>query len=181
MALRRSNAHDRSETIEIDAPFSPSNAPAEGRANRPVRSRCRASAAQDHGNADMMKLAVKAAVALVLTAAPAAAVTQTWNVSEQSTSGIALGQGTWAVTIDGDKVSGKAEMQYDDGKPYTYSFEGAKSESGYDVTLSGRSDKKDGCVWSGRLPKGADPQALKLAGKVQCATGGAFTIKSSQM
>lgn len=129
----------------------------------------------------MMKLAVKTAVVLLLTAAPAAAVTQMWNVSEQSSSGIALGQGTWAVSIDGDKLSGKAEMQYDDGKPYTYSFEGAKSESGYDINLTGRTDKKDGCVWSGRLPSGADPKSLKLIGKVQCASGGAFIIKSSQM
>jgi hypothetical protein len=129
----------------------------------------------------MIKLALKTAVVLVLTAAPAAAVTQMWNVSEQSTSGINLGQGTWAVTVDGDKLTGKAEMQYDDGKPFTYSFEGAKSEGGYNVNITERSDKKDGCVWSGRLPAGADPKSLKLIGKVQCTAGGAFVIKSSQM
>lgn len=129
----------------------------------------------------MMKFAVTTAVALVLTAAPAAAVTQMWNVSEQSSSGIALGQGTWAVSIDGDKLSGKADMQYDDGKPFTYSFEGAKSEGGYTVNLMNRTDKKDGCVWSAHLPAGADPKSLKLIGNVKCATGGGFVIKSSQM
>jgi hypothetical protein len=181
MALRRSTAHDRSETIERDAPFPPRTRPPQGALSVPFAADIADRLRKIMETPKMMKLAVKSAVALVLTVAPAAAVTQTWNVSEQSTSGIALGQGTWAVTIDGDKVSGKAEMQYDDGKPYTYSIEGAKSESGYDVTLSGRSDKKDGCVWSGRLPNGADPKSLKLAGKVQCATGGAFVIKSSQM
>jgi hypothetical protein len=120
-------------------------------------------------------------VALVSTSAPALAESQSWNVTEESASGVKSVQGTWAVTVDGDKLSGTADMQYVDGAPFAYSFAGAKSGAVYTVTLEGRSDNKKGCVWTGSAPAGGDAKSFRLVGKVVCEGAPGFTIRASRM
>ncbi|ATQ69263.1 MULTISPECIES: hypothetical protein [Methylosinus] len=127
----------------------------------------------------MLQLATKAAVALVLMSAPALA--ESWNVSEESNSGIKSSTGTWAVTADGDKLSGKAEMQSAEGAPTAYTFEGSKSGEVYTITIGEREDKLTGCVWTGAAPEKSDPKHFKLIGKVKCSSGPGFVIRASKM
>jgi hypothetical protein len=110
----------------------------------------------------MHKLALATAAAIAAFSAPAMAASQNWNVTEERTSGVKNGQGTWAVTIDGDKLTGSASLQLDNGKPLTYSLEGTIKDSVYTVKLDKRSDDKKGCVWTGHA------QTATAAGK---ATG----------
>jgi polyisoprenoid-binding protein YceI len=110
----------------------------------------------------MHKLALATAAAIAAFSAPAMAASQNWNVTEEHTSGVKNGQGTWAVTIDGDKLTGSASLQLDNGKPLTYSLEGTIKDSVYTVKLDKRSDDKKGCVWTGHA------QTVTAAGK---ATG----------
>jgi hypothetical protein len=97
----------------------------------------------------MRKLALATAAAIAAFSAPAMAASQNWNVTEENTSGVKHGQGTWAVTIDGDKLSGSASLQLDNGNPLTYSLEGTIKDGVYTVKLDKRSDDRKGCVWSG--------------------------------
>ncbi|HEY8065447.1 MAG TPA: hypothetical protein VIF40_12110 [Methylosinus sp.] len=129
----------------------------------------------------MLGLAAKAVVALVFVTTPALAAGQIWSVIEESSSGVMTVQGTWTMTGDGDKITGKADMQFDDGKPFAYSLEGSKKGDIYTVTLNGRSDDKSGCVWTGHIPAGADAGSAKLIGKAQCPSGSGFVIKASRM
>ena len=129
----------------------------------------------------MLQLATKAAVALVLMSAPALAESQSWNVSEESNSGIKSSTGTWAVTVDGDKLSGKAEMQTAEGSPSAYAFDGSKSGEVYTITIGDREDKLTGCVWTGAAPEKSDPKHFKLIGKVKCSSGPGFVIRASRM
>ena len=97
----------------------------------------------------MRKLALATAAAIAAFSAPAMAASQNWNVTEENTSGVKHGQGTWAVTIDGDKLSGSASLQLDNGNPLTYSLEGTIKDGVYTVKLDKRSDDKKDCVWTG--------------------------------
>lgn len=110
----------------------------------------------------MHKLALATAAAIAAFSAPAMAASQNWNVTEERSSGVKNGQGTWAVTIDGDKLTGSASLQLDNGKPLTYSLEGTIKDGVYTVKLDKRSDDKKGCVWTGHA------QTATAAGK---ATG----------
>ncbi len=97
----------------------------------------------------MNKFAFATAAAIAAFGAPAIAATQNWNVTEENTAGVKHGQGTWAVTIDGEKLNGSASLQLDNGTPLTYSLEGTSKDGVYTVQLDKRSDDKRGCVWTG--------------------------------
>ena len=97
----------------------------------------------------MNKFAFATAAAIAAFSAPAIAATQNWNVTEENTAGVKHGQGTWAVTIDGEKLNGSASLQLDNGTPLTYSLEGTSKDGVYTVKLDKRSDDKRGCVWTG--------------------------------
>ena len=101
----------------------------------------------------MHKLALATAAAIAAFSAPAMAASQNWNVTEENAAGVKHGQGTWAVTIDGDKLSGSASLQLDNGNPLTYSLEGTLKDGVYTVKLDKRSDDKKGCVWTGHAQK----------------------------
>jgi hypothetical protein len=117
----------------------------------------------------MHKLALATAAAIAAFSAPAMAASQNWNVTEENTSGVKHGQGTWAVTIDGDKLSGAASLQLDNGNPLTYSLEGAIKDGVYTVKLDKRSDDKKGCVWTGHAQKAtAAGMATGFVGDVVC-------------
>jgi hypothetical protein len=125
-----------------------------------------------------MKKSGLGAIALLLaTSAPVLAETQSWNVTEEGTTGIKTFQGTWAVTTTDGKISGKASMQSNTGAMQTYTFTGDVKDNAYTVKLEGREDGKSGCTWTGK-PRVEDGKAKGLVGDVACEKGGAFKIRA---
>ncbi len=96
----------------------------------------------------MIKLAFTTAVAVV--AFTASAYAAGYSVTEISTSGIKRANGTWTLTTEGDKVSGKAELQLDNGTPVTYKIDGKVEGGAYNLNLTDRTDGKKDCVWTGK-------------------------------
>ena len=79
------------------------------------------------------------------------------------------GQGNWAITRDGNKIKGTAEIQSDNGSMLTYKVEGEEAAGdNYTITMSDRSDGKKGCVWKGHPPSGAGSQQRGLVGYAEC-------------
>ncbi|PPD43942.1 MAG: hypothetical protein CTY15_08605 [Methylocystis sp.] len=101
----------------------------------------------------MIKLALTTAAAVV--AFSASAYAAGFSVTEIATSGIKRANGTWTVTAEGDKVSGKAEMQLDNGTPQTYKIDGKIEGGVYTLNLTDRTDGKKDCVWVGKPNEGA--------------------------
>ncbi len=100
------------------------------------------------GAKQMIKLALTTAVAVV--AFSASAFAGTFSVTEISSSGIKRANGTWTVTTDGAKVSGKADLQLDNGSPVTYKLDGKSEGGAYTLNLVDRTDGKKDCVWTGK-------------------------------
>lgn len=96
----------------------------------------------------MIKLALTTAAAVVAFGAPAFAAG--WNVTEIASSGIKRANGTWTLTTEGDKVSGKADLQLDNGSVLSYKLDGAVAGGVYTVKLVDRTDGKKDCVWTGK-------------------------------
>ena len=96
----------------------------------------------------MIKLAMTtAAVALAMTTG---ALAEKWSVTEQAASGIKYSSGTWTLGAEGDKVTGKAEMQLDNGTMLNYKLEGAVAGGVYTLNFVGRDDGKKNCVFTGK-------------------------------
>ena len=94
------------------------------------------------------------------------AFAETWSVSERLVSGINYASGTWNLNMQGEKLTGKAEMQIDNGTMLHYSLDGTVTGGVYSVTLVGRDDDKKNCVWTGKT---ADGQGGKvIAGQAEC-------------
>jgi hypothetical protein len=89
-------------------------------------------------------------------------------VTEESSSGIKGAQGNWTVNTDGNKFSGIAAMQANNGGELTYKFEGAIADGVYTVAMNDRSDGKKRCVWSGHAPAGTGTLKKGLIGYVEC-------------
>lgn len=112
----------------------------------------------------MKKMALATAFAALMISSNAFA--ETWSVSERMVSGINYASGTWNLNLQGDKLSGKAEMQIDNGTMLHYSIDGTVAGGVYTVTLVGRDDDKKNCVWTG---KSTDGQGGKvIAGQADC-------------
>ena len=127
----------------------------------------------------MVKLALSTAALLVALSTSALAASQVWNVTEEGDSGLKNGQGQWFVTIDGDnKLSGNANLLFDNGNPLTYALDGTKSGDEYTVNMSKRTDGKNGCVWSGHIPAGSDMKSHGLIGRAVCDGKVGFTIRA---
>ncbi len=119
----------------------------------------------------MIKLALTtAAVVLVSTTAFAAG---SFAVTEIAKSGIKRANGTWTVTTEGDKVSGKADMQLDNGTPQTYKIDGKIEGGVYTLNFADRTDGRKGCVWVGKPGDGAKV----YNGEVTCE-GDKFNIRA---
>jgi len=101
----------------------------------------------------MIKLALTTALAAA--AFSASAYAAQWNVTEANKAGIKRAQGTWTVATEGDKVSGKSEMQLDNGSVLTYKLEGELTGGVYTLKLVDRTDSKKNCVWTGKPVEGA--------------------------
>jgi hypothetical protein len=125
----------------------------------------------------MLRLALITAVAFVAFGGAAMAEKKSWLVTEEN-DGIKGAQGTWNVTLDGDKLSGDANMTYSNGTPLTYKIEGSVKDGVYTVNLLDRSDGKKGCVWTGHVPTGASTQTHGLVGYAPCE-GGKMVVRAS--
>ncbi len=116
----------------------------------------------------MRKLTLAATLAFLALGASAMAG-QAWNVTEEGTSGIKGAQGVWAVTVDGGKITGSADMQLTNGNPLTYKVDGSVKDGVYTINLVDRTDGKKGCVWTGHVPSAAGAQQTHgLIGEAQC-------------
>ena len=100
----------------------------------------------------MIKLSLTTAVAVV--AFSASAYAAGFAVTEIATSGIKRANGVWTVTNDGGKLSGKADMQLDNGTVVTYKLDGKLEGTTYTVNLNDRTDGKKDCVWTGAAKEG---------------------------
>jgi hypothetical protein len=103
---------------------------------------------------------------------------QAWNVNEISTAGIKTSQGVWTVNAEGGKLTGKAEMQLDNGNTLTYGLEGGVADNVYTVNLTNRSDSKKGCVWTGKNAAEPAQKSTVLMGEVVCE-GSKFKVKAA--
>jgi hypothetical protein len=112
----------------------------------------------------MIKLALTTAVAVVAFSATAFAAN--YSVTEISTSGIKRANGTWSLNAEGDKVSGKAELQLDNGTPVTYKIDGKVEGGVYTLNLADRTDGRKDCVWTGK----ANDSGKVLEGPVACGS-----------
>ncbi len=119
----------------------------------------------------MIKLALTTAAAVVAMSVPAFA--EAWNVTEIATSGIKRANGSWTLNVQGDKVSGKADLQLDNGSVLTYKLDGTVAGGAYTVKLVDRTDDKKDCVWTGK----PNETGRVYNGDVTCANG-KFTIRA---
>jgi hypothetical protein len=127
----------------------------------------------------MNKLALATALALAAFSAPALAAS--WNVTEESSSGIKSAQGSWLLKGEGDGFTGSATLQRDNGTEVSYTVEGALKDGVYTVKLDKRSDDKKGCVWSGHAQAAtALGKATGYIGDVVCE-GSKFVIRAQGM
>lgn len=101
----------------------------------------------------MIKLVLTTAVAVV--AFSASAYAAGFSVTEIAASGIKRANGTWTLKTEGDKVTGKADMQLDNGTVITYTLDGKIEGGVYTVNLNDRTDGKKDCVWTGTAKEGA--------------------------
>jgi hypothetical protein len=67
-------------------------------------------------------------------------------------------------------------LQLQNGNPVSYSFDGALANSTYTLTMTGRTDEKHGCVWTGAQQ---GQNAKSLNGDAKCDSNVAFRIKAS--
>jgi hypothetical protein len=95
----------------------------------------------------MIKLALTTTVAVLVSTA---AFAGTFSVTEMSAVGIKRANGTWTLSGEGDKVTGKAEMQLDNGTPVTYKIEGKLEGGAYTLNFIDRTDGRKDCVWTGK-------------------------------
>lgn len=127
----------------------------------------------------MIKPALNAAAILVAMNAPALAAGKIWYVTEVGTSGITGSQGTWTLTIDNNKISGAASMQFDNGNMLSYDVDGSLNEGVYTIAMSKRTDNKKDCVWTGHAPAAGGAITHGLVGKVTCDGGEEFFVRAS--
>lgn len=126
----------------------------------------------------MKKLSSAIALCLITFASSALAETKVWQVTEESESGIKSAQGKWTLNMQGDKLSGTAELELSDGSMLTYKVNGALKDGAYTVDMSDRSDGKKGCVWTGHAPSGSGTQTHGLVGWAPCG-GTKLVIRAS--
>jgi hypothetical protein len=124
----------------------------------------------------MIKRTLKTAAFLIAGVTPALAESQVWNITEVTQS-VGGPQGQWHLTIAGDKISGKANMQSGTGAIVTYTLDGSIKGAEFTVKMSERTDGKNGCVATGNTTLNEDQKSHRLVAKVQCEGGHKFFIK----
>lgn len=107
-------------------------------------------------------------LAVLVVGGSAFAADENWLVTEENVSGVKGAQGTWAVKIEGNKITGLAALQTDRGGQLSYKIDGSISDGSYTITMNDRSDGKKGCIWSGHAPAGSSTQKQGLIGYAEC-------------
>ena len=107
-----------------------------------------------------------AGIALSILVISTGAHAEIWSVSERLVSGINYSSGTWNVAVQSDKLSGKADMQVDNGTMLHYTLDGSISDGVYTVKLVGRDDDKKNCIWSGKPADGMGGKVIQ--GQAEC-------------
>ena len=107
-----------------------------------------------------------AGIALSILVISTSAHAEIWSVSERLVSGINYSSGTWNVAVQSDKLSGKADMQVDNGTMLHYTLDGSISGGVYTVKLVGRDDDKKNCIWSGKTADGMGGKVIQ--GQAEC-------------
>ena len=107
-----------------------------------------------------------AGIALSILVISTSAHAEIWSVSERLVSGINYSSGTWNVAVQSDKLSGKADMQVDNGTMLHYTLDGSISGGVYTVKLVGRDDDKKNCIWSGKSADGMGGKVIQ--GQAEC-------------
>lgn len=119
----------------------------------------------------MIKLALTTAVAVV--AFSASAYAAGFAVTEIALSGIKRANGSWTVTTEGDKVTGNANMQLDNGTVQTYKIDGKNEGGVLTLNLTDRTDGRKDCVWVGK----PNETGKVYNGEVTCGSE-KFTIRA---
>jgi hypothetical protein len=127
----------------------------------------------------MTKTIMSLAALLVAVSTSALASSQIWNVTEEGLAGVKTSQGTWTMNVEGNnKLSGRAEMQLDNGSMLTYNIDGSIADSIYTVAIAKRTDGKNGCVWSGHSPAHTDQKSHGLIGEARCDGNVRFLVRA---
>lgn len=114
----------------------------------------------------MIKHALTSAITLL--ALGSTAFAGQWNVTETASSGIRRSSGTWTLATEGDKVTGKGDMQLDNGTVLTYKLEGVVAGGVYSLKFADRTDGKKNCVWTGKPVESASAGGRVINGEVAC-------------
>lgn len=121
----------------------------------------------------MIKHALTTAVAVF--ALGSSAYAASWSVTETAASGIKSSSGTWTIATEGDKVTGKGDMQLDNGSLLNYKLEGEVAGGVYTLKLVDRTDGKKNCVWTGKPVESSGGRVI--SGAVAC-DGGNFSVRA---
>lgn len=124
----------------------------------------------------MIKLVLAATVPLGLIGSSAMAGEQVWNVTEVAES-VPGAQGQWHLTVDGEKASGKANLQTHTGALVTYGLEGTLGGAQFAFTMTQREDGKNGCAVSGHTTLNDDQRSHRFVGEVRCEHNVKFYVK----
>ncbi len=114
------------------------------------------------------------AVLAMFFCAPAFATTQSWNITEVDPDNGAQGQ--WLVTIEGGKLTGSVNMQFDTGAPLSYTLDGSITDGALTVNMLDRSDGKRGCVVSANIAN-SDNKSHRIVGKTHCSNDEKFLLR----
>lgn len=125
----------------------------------------------------MIKIALTTTAIGLAMCVAAAAETTKWSTTETNAVGIKVASGTWTLNNDGGKLSGSANMQFDNGKTLEYKLDGTAEGEAYTLNLVDRTDDKKNCVWTGKPAATASGRVLN--GEAKC-DGSKFTIRAGQ-
>ena len=99
------------------------------------------------------------ATALVLAAFSAPALAASWNITEESTSGIKSAQGSWLLKGEGDAFTGTATLQRDNGTEVSYVVDGTLKDGIYTVKLDNAPTTRRAA--SGRVTRRPPPPSAR--------------------
>ncbi len=118
---------------------------------------------------------IATAVLAMFCCAPAFATTQSWNITEVDPDNGAQGQ--WLVTVEGGKLTGSTNMQFDTGAPLSYTLDGSITGGALTVNMLDRSDGKKGCVVSGHILTNSDNKSHRIVGETHCSNDEKFLLR----
>ncbi len=107
---------------------------------------------------------------------PAFATTQSWKITEVDPENGAQGQ--WLVTVEGGKLTGSTNMQFDTGAPPSYTLDGSITGGALTVNMLDRSDGKKWCgVVSANILTNSDNKSHRIVGETHCSNDEKFLLR----